>query len=336
MEFAQIGGLDRKASRVGLGTWAIGGWLWGGTDERQSIDTIHAALDAGLNLIDTAPVYGFGRSEEIVGKALQEHGRREDVVLATKAGMDWSDDGERVWRDASRERIQREIEDSLRRLQVDAIDLYQVHWPDALVPFAETAEALHRLHKDGKIRAIGVSNYSPEQMDAFREAAPLHSCQPPYNLFERQIDHDVLPYCQNEGIALLTYGALCRGLLSGKMMADSEFTGDDLRQFDPKFQSPRYQQYLEAVAQLDRFAQDYAGKRVIHLAARWILDRGVEVALWGGRRPEQIGPIDDVMNWSLEADALAEVDRILDASIDDPVGPEFMAPPTRDQLETAE
>lgn len=336
MEFAQIGNLDRQASRIGLGTWAIGGWMWGGTDERRSIDTIHAALDRGITLIDTAPVYGFGRSEEIVGKALGEYGPSDDVVLATKLGMAWSDDGERVWRDASQERIQQEVEDSLRRLQVDAIDLYQVHWPDPLVPFEETAEALYQLHRDGKIRAIGVSNYSPEQMDAFREAAPLESCQPPYNLFERQIDDDVLPYCQSEGIALITYGALCRGLLSGKMSTDSEFTGDDLRQFDPKFQSPRYQQYLEAVAQLDRFAQDYAGKRVIHLAARWILDRGVEVALWGGRRPEQIDPVDDVMGWSLDDNALAEIDRILDETVKDPVGPEFMAPPARDQVETAE
>ena len=336
MEFAQIGKLNRKASRIGLGTWAIGGWMWGGTDERRSIDTIRAALERGITLIDTAPVYGFGRSEEIVGKALQEHSASDDVVLATKAGMAWSEDGERVWRDASKARIQQEVEDSLRRLQVEAIDLYQVHWPDPLVPFAETAEALHGLHRDGKIRAIGVSNYSPEQMDAFREAAPLESCQPPYNLFERQIDDDVLPYCQSEGIALLTYGALCRGLLSGRMAPDSQFTGDDLRQFDPKFQAPRYQQYLDAVAQLDRFAQDYAGKRVIHLAARWILDRGVEVALWGGRRPEQIDPVDDVMGWSLDDEALAEIDRILAETIQDPVGPEFMAPPTRDQLETAE
>lgn len=335
MEFAQIGNLNLQASRIGLGTWAIGGWMWGGTDERPSIDAIRASLDAGVNLIDTAPVYGFGRSEEIVGKALREHGGRDGVIVATKLGMDWSDDGERVWRDASPERIRREIEASLRRLDIEAIDLYQVHWPDALVPVEETAEALYQLHQDGKIRAIGVCNYAPEQMDAFREAAPLASCQPPYNLFEREIDDDVLPYCQNEGIALLTYGALCRGLLTGKMSADSQFTGDDLRQFDPKFQPPRYEQYLAAVERLDRFAQDYAGKRVIHLAARWLLDRGVEIALWGARRPEQVEPIADVMGWSLDDEALAEIDRILDESIDDPVGPEFMAPPTRDQVETA-
>lgn len=333
MELAQIGTLNRQASRIGLGTWAIGGWLWGGTEERRSIDTVRAALERGISLIDTAPVYGFGRSEEIVGKALQEHGHRDDVILATKAGMNWSDDRERVWRDASKERLQQEVEASLRRLQVEAIDLYQVHWPDPLVPFEETAEALHQLHQEGKIRAIGVSNHSPEQMDTFREGAPLASCQPPYNLFEREIDDGVLPYCHNEGIALLTYGALCRGLLSGKMSPDSQFTGDDLRQVDPKFQPPRYQQYLDAVAQLDRFAQDYAGKRVIHLAARWILDRGVEVALWGGRRPEQIDPIGDVMGWSLDDEAFAEIDRILNETIPEPVGPEFMAPPTRDQTE---
>jgi aryl-alcohol dehydrogenase-like predicted oxidoreductase len=165
--------------------------MWGGTDEKDAIRTIHAALDRGITLIDTAPVYGFGRSEEIVGKALAEGGRRERVLIATKVGLGWNND--KPFRDGSKARIFKEVEDSLRRLQTDVIDLYQVHWPDPNTPIAETAEAMAALHRSGKIRAIGVSNFTPAQMDVFRGVAPLHTAQPPYNLFERAIERDVLP-----------------------------------------------------------------------------------------------------------------------------------------------
>jgi len=319
------------ASRVGLGTWAIGGWMWGGTDERESIDTILSALDRGVTLIDTAPVYGFGRSEEIVGTALDEYGRREDVVLATKAGLDWTEDG--PFRKATPARIRKEITDSLERLQTDYIDLYQVHWPDPLVPLDETAGVLRELRGEGLIRAIGVSNFAPTQMDTFRRAAPVDVCQPPYNLFEREIEDSVLSYCQQEDISLLTYGALCRGLLSGKMSTDRTFEGDDLRNGDPKFQAPRFEQHLTAVDRLDQFARDNYNRRVIELAVRWILDQGVDVALWGARNPDQLDPIENVSGWSLSDEALDEIDRILDETIEDPAGPEFMAPPSRDELD---
>lgn len=234
VEYRAINGLSLKASCIGLGTWAVGGWMWGGTDEGESIRTIRTALDKGINLIDTAPVYGFGRSEEIVGKAVQEHGGRDRVILATKTGVEWRNGG--VSRNASRERILREVDHSLQRLHTDYIDLYQVHWPDPLVPIEETAAAMRELQEAGKIRAIGVSNFSPQQMDRFRAAAPLQSDQAPYNLFEKQIDRDVLPYTREHKISTLVYGALCRGLLSGRMRTDSQFTGDDMRQLDPKFQ----------------------------------------------------------------------------------------------------
>lgn len=320
-----------EASRIGLGTWAIGGWMWGGTDEREAVDTILAAFDRGINVIDTAPVYGFGRAEEIVGKALSEYGKRDEVVVATKAGLDWRDDT--PFRNATPDRIRTEITDSLERLQTDYVDLYQVHWPDPLVPADETASALRELRGEGLIRGIGVSNFDPSKMDTFRRASPLDTCQPPYNLFERNAEKGVLPYCQKEDIGLLTYGALCRGLLSGKMTTDRTFEGDDLRNTDPKFQEPRFEQYLEAVDHLDQFARDSYGRSVIHLAVRWILDQGVDVALWGARTPDQLDPIADVSGWTLTDEDLAEVDRILDAAIDDPVGPEFMAPPSRDELE---
>ncbi len=326
MEFVDIGGTDIRASRIGLGCWAIGGWLWGGSDERESINTIHEALERRINLLDTAAIYGFGRSEEIVGKALAEYGSRDKIILATKAGLDWTTG--KVYRNSTRDRIEREIEDSLKRLKTDYIDMYQIHWPDYDTPIEETAEAMHDLFKDGRIRAIGVSNYSTEQMDVFREAAPLHVSQPPYNLFERGIEDDVFPYCDGNGITMLMYGAICRGLLSGRMKADTKFEGDDIRKADPKFKHPRFGQYLKAVDKLDELAQQNYDKRVIHLAVRWMLDKAdSHIALWGARRPAQLEPIDGILGWSVKEEDFEAIDRILEETITAPVGPEFMAPP---------
>jgi aryl-alcohol dehydrogenase-like predicted oxidoreductase len=322
-ELVNIPGTSLKPSRIALGTWAIGGWMWGGTDEADAIRTIHEAVDRGITLIDTAPVYGFGRSEEIVGKALAEGGRRKRVTIATKVALDWKDG--RPFRNASKARIYKEIEDSLRRLRTDVIDIFQVHWPDPKVPIEETAAAMAELLRAGKIRAIGVSNFSPAQMDAFRKVAPLHTA--PYNLFERAIERDVLPYCRDQNIVTLAYGALCRGLLSGRMTGQTQFTGDDLRKNDPKFQAPRFGQYLAAVERLDRFAQENYGKRVIHLALRWILDgQDSAIALWGARRPDQLAPVAGLSGWHIDSSAMAEIDRILSETIVDAVGPEFMAP----------
>jgi aryl-alcohol dehydrogenase-like predicted oxidoreductase len=331
MEFATVPGTSLEISRVGLGTWAIGGWMWGGTDDEESIATIRAAVERSLNLIDTAPAYGFGRSEEIVGRAIADGGLRSRVVIATKTGLEWHDG--RVFRNASRRRILREVEDSLRRLRTDYIDIYQVHWPDPLVPIEETAGAMQTLFEQGKIRAIGVSNFSVTQIERFRRVAQLHVVQPPYNLFEREIEADLLPYCLQSGLATLTYGALCRGLLSGKLQEDAQFQGDDLRLTDPKFQPPRYAQYLAAVRRLDQFARQRYGKRVIRLAARWVLDQGATSALWGARHPGQLLPIEEVFGWSLDPAGKAEIERILRESIANPVGPEFMAPPSRPEAE---
>jgi len=290
-EYVDIAEARLRVSRVALGTWAMGGWMWGGTDERESIATIRAALDHGINLIDTASAYGFGVSEEIVGKALVYPSVRAQAVIATKVGLEWR--GDEVYRNATRDRIMYEIDESLRRLRTDHIDIYQVHWPDPLVPIEETAEAMHRLYAQGKIRAIGVSNFSVAQMDRFG------------------------------------YGALCRGLLSGRMRANTTFEGDDLRRRDPKFQLPRFTQYLAAVRRLDQLAQERFDRRVIHLAVRWMLDQGISVALWGGRRPDQLLAVLGVAGWSLDAATRARIDRIVSEAITDPVGPEFMAPPPR-------
>ncbi len=327
MEQIEIAGTGMTSSRIALGTWAIGGWMWGGTDEQQSVATIHAALERGITMIDTAPAYGFGRAEEIVGRALAEGGRREKVLIATKVGLNWHDG--KVFRDASPRRIRQEIEDSLRRLRTDRIDLYQVHWPDPSVPIEETGRELNRLLQEGKIRAIGVSNFSAAEMEGFRAVAPLHSVQPPYNLFEREAEAEVLPYAQRHHLTVLAYGALCRGLLSGRMQAGTRFTGDDLRRTDPKFQQPRYGQYLAAVDALAQFAGERYGRSVLALAVRWILDLGETIALWGARRPDQLHPVAEVSGWTLDAAALQEIETILRRHVKDPVGPQFMAPPLK-------
>jgi aryl-alcohol dehydrogenase-like predicted oxidoreductase len=248
-----------------------------------------------------------------------------------QGGLEWKDG--RVFRNASRRRILREVEESLRRLRTDYIDIYQVHWPDPLVSIEETAEAMQELLDQGKIRAIGVSNFSVSQIERFRSIAKLHVVQPPYNLFERDIEAELLPYCRKSDLATLTYGALCRGMLSGKLREDTQFNGDDLRLTDPKFQPPRYARYLAAVRRLDQFAVERYDKRVIHLAVRWILDQGATTALWGARHPGQLQPVDEVFGWSLDTAAKVEIDRILRESIPNPVGPEFMAPPRRPQAE---
>jgi aryl-alcohol dehydrogenase-like predicted oxidoreductase len=328
MEQINIGTAGVTASRVALGTWAIGGWMWGGSDESQAIATIQSAVARGVTLIDTAPVYGFGRSEEIVGRALAEAGLRGKVCLATKAGLAWT--GGKVYRDSRPARLRQEVEDSLRRLRTDVIDLYQVHWPDLETPIAETAACLETLRREGKIKAIGVSNYSPRQMDVFRAAAGLDAVQPPYNLFEREIEADVLPYAAGEAnLVVLCYGSLCRGLLAGKITKDTVFTGDDLRRIDPKFQSDRRAQYLRAVSDLTALAQERFGKSLPALAVRWVLDQGPTIALWGARRPEQLDPVGDIDGWHIDAAARADIDAILTRCIEGPISPAFMAPPEK-------
>jgi len=331
VEYTTINGTNLKSSRIGLGTWAIGGWMWGGTDERESIQTIHAALDKGINLIDTAPVYGFGVSEEIVGKAIEERGHREKVIIATKVGLEWHDGS--VSRNSSPDRIRKEVQDSLRRLRTDYIDIYQVHWPDLAVPIEETARTMQDLFREGLIRAIGVSNYSTEQMNRFMSVSELHTVQSPYNLFERQIDRDVLPYVREKNLSVFAYGPLCRGLLTGTMQPDTKFTGDDLRQSDPKFQPPRFAQYLNAVQQLDDLVQKRYGKHVIDLAVRWVLDQPeITAALWGARHPAEREGVAGALDWNLGADTRAAINQILRQTIANPIGPEFMAPPVRNTV----
>ncbi|MBS0652394.1 MAG: aldo/keto reductase [Verrucomicrobia bacterium] len=309
MEYTTLPNLNKKASRVGLGTWSIGGWMWGGSDEKDSIATVIKALHEGITFIDTAAVYGFGLSEQIVGKALKQYGNRENVIISTKFGLSWRSK-EDVYRDSSAATVIKECEDSLRRLQLDYIDIYQVHWPDPNTPIAETADTLHKLMKQGKIRAIGVSNFSVEQMEAFRKTAPLHTCQPPFNLFERKAEESQLAYCLKNQIAVLGYGSLCRGLLTGKITQDTVYKGDDLRKNDPKFKDPQLSQYLSAVQQLDRWARSTHQRSVLALAIRWAIDKGVSVALWGARKPEQLDPIRSIWDWKLTDQDMKLIDQM--------------------------
>jgi aryl-alcohol dehydrogenase-like predicted oxidoreductase len=320
---------DVKVSRIGLGTWAIGGLEWGPVPDDAALGTCLRAMERGINLIDTAPIYGHGRAEEIVGKAMRAHGHRDAFFIATKAGLEWLDHG--VFANSTAPRLRQELEDSLRRLGTDYIDLYQVHWPDTRVPIAEAAAVFAEFLREGKVRALGVSNFSAAQMEEFRRVAPLASDQPPYNIFERQIDDSILPWCATNGVAVLTYSSLCRSLLGGRLRRGMRFNPGDIRSADPKFEEPRFSQYITAAERLADFAEGRFGKSIVELAARWVLDRpGVSVALWGARRPDQLDAIAGVMGWKLDAIAMAEIDRIVAESVTDPVGPEYLTPRVRE------
>jgi aryl-alcohol dehydrogenase-like predicted oxidoreductase len=327
METAKVAGVE--VSRIGLGTWAIGGSEWGPVAEDTAIATCLSAVERGINLIDTAPIYGRGRAEEIVCKVMRAHGRRDAFFIATKAGLQWNERG--VFANSTPERLRREIEDSLRRLGTDYIDLYQVHWPDTLVPVAEVAGVLAGFQREGKVRALGVSNFNAAQMQEFRSVVPLASDQPPYNIFERDIDRETLPWCAANGIAVLTYSSLCRSLLGGRMHRGMTFEAGDIRAVDPKFQEPRFDQYITAVERLTELARFRFGKSMAQLAVRWVLDRpGITVALWGAKRPDQLDAAAGVMGWKLDPATMTEIDRIVAEAVTHPVGPEYLTPRVRE------
>jgi aryl-alcohol dehydrogenase-like predicted oxidoreductase len=326
MEKVRFGQTDMDVSVVVLGTWVTGGWMWGGSDERASIRAIHRALDLGINFIDTAPVYGSGKSEEVIGKALRERSNREPVVIATKCGLEWDKEQRNIVRDSTPARIFEEVDASLQRLGVDCIDLYQIHWPDLKTPFAETMAAMQQLRQSGKIRYFGLSNFNREQLETCLETAEVHSLQPPYNLFERDAAKELLPGCVRHGIATLVYGGLCRGLLSGKFTGKESFDRGDLRRADPKFKPDRFKQYVNAVDQMKKVAARY-GKSMAQLALRWALQQpGVNAVIAGARTAEQVEDNAGVAGWRISSEDLEKLDKVLAKHIKTPVGPEFMAP----------
>lgn len=330
MEFIKTPFFSDQISRISLGTWALGGALWGGTDEADSIATIVEALKRGINIIDTAPAYGMGVAEDFVGKAIKIFGQRSKFLLSTKTGIQFRPDGT-VVRNLTEAFMLKDFEGSLKRLGTDYVDIYYIHWPDPLVRMEEPAKVMARLHKEGKIRAIGVSNFTPEQCKEFRQIAPIHFAQPPYNIFERNIEEGVLSYCKKEKILLMTYSVLCRGLLSGKMSKHRKFVGDDLRKgLDKKFAPPAFEEYLEAAEKLGKLAQARYGKTLLQLAIRWALDQGADIAIWGARHPDQLQPLDGAFGWHLDEPAKNEIDKILRSCIQHPQDvTTYLGPPTR-------
>ena len=327
MEHRPLGHTGLQTSAIGLGTWVMGGSFWGGAEDRDSLATIRRAIELKITLIDTAPIYGHGRAEALVGQAVQESGQRDRLIIATKVGLEWNPLKTKVWRDSSRTRIGHEIGESLRRLRTDYIDIYQVHWPDRGTPYEETMAALVELKEKGLIRFIGLSNFDVAQTNRCLSVGPVHVMQPPYNLFERKVESDLLPFCREHGVAALAYGPLCRGLLTGKYRGSETFTLGDIRTIDPKFNAPRFVQYVACVDRLRTVAARYH-KTVAQLAVRWCLDQpGVTVALCGARRPDQIEETADVSGWVLSVADRSEIDRIISETVIDPVGPEFMQPP---------
>jgi len=295
MRYQPLGESGIEASVVALGAWAIGGWYWGGTDETQSIDAIHAALDAGINFIDTAPAYGLGRSEAIVGKAIA--GRRDQVVIASKCGIVWhTQEGKphiqqynkQTYRYIGAESIRYEIEESLRRLQTDYIDLYQTHWQDPTTPIEETMGTLLELKEQGKIRAIGVCNATADDMEQYRKLGALASDQERYSMLDRHIEEEQLPYCRNHGIAVLAYSPLEQGLLTGKVTTEREFAEDDWRTEKPGFDMDSRTRINTMLEEDFQPIADRHGLTFAQLAIAWtIAQPGLTHALVGARNVQQ-------------------------------------------------
>ncbi|ESZ19263.1 aldo/keto reductase [Mesorhizobium sp. L48C026A00] len=289
-----IGKSGVVASAVGLGTWAIGGWMWGGTDEAESIAAIQASIDAGVSLIDTAPAYGLGRSEEIVGKAIK--GRRNRAVIASKCGLNWhskkgnhffDQDGTPVNRYLGADGIAYEVEQSLRRLGTDYIDLYITHWQDPTTPIAETMEALERLKSAGKIRAIGASNLNAAELQQYVAAGQLDAIQERYSMLDRDIEQTLLPIARQHQIAALSYSSLALGLLSGAIDPAREFSGDDQRKDNPRFSQANRRKVAALKHALAPVAEVHQASMAQIVIAWTLAQPGITFALCGARNAMQ-------------------------------------------------
>lgn len=299
MELRQLGNSDLHITPVILGAWTFGGWYWGGADDTDSIRAIDAAIHHGINCIDTAPIYGFGHSEEIVGKAIK--GKRNDLIIATKCALRWDkEEGEfffetddnagksvKVFKNLSAASIREECERSLRLLGIDHIDLYQCHWMDSTTPHEETMAELSELQQEGKIREIGVSNYSPEAIRECLQHAKVVSDQPQYNLLQREIEAEVLPTCRQYGLGVLCYSPMCQGLLTGKVTMDRTFDDGDFRADHTWFQPENRKRVLNALDEVKDIAETHK-ITLAQLALSWVAgEPGVTAAIAGARTPKQ-------------------------------------------------
>ncbi|WP_235939935.1 aldo/keto reductase [Salipiger sp. PrR007] len=290
----QIGRSGIEASVIGLGTWAIGGWMWGGTEETASIAAIQTSVDEGVSLIDTAPAYGQGLAEEIVGKALV--GRRDKVVLATKCGLVWHTtkgnrffdyDGQPVHRYLGKDAIIHEVEQSLKRLRTDHIDHYITHWQDPTTPIEETMEALESLKAQGKIRSIGASNTTPADITAYLAAGQLDAVQEEYSMLKRDLEQSLLPLCHEHGVSVLSYSSLALGLLSGKVGPDRVFSGDDQRRDNPRFSQGNRRKIAAFMEEIAPIAEAHDATLAQTVIAWTVQQPGITFSLCGARTAEQ-------------------------------------------------
>lgn len=303
------------APAVALGTWAIGGWMWGGTNEEQSIAAIRAAVDAGTTLIDTAPAYGQGLAEELVGKAIK--GRRGEVVIATKCGLVWHTDkgrhffdydGKPVHRYLGRDAIFYEVEQSLRRLGTDYIDHYITHWQDPTTPIAETMGALEDLKRQGKIRSIGASNVSQDELKAYIAAGSIDAIQEEYSMAKRGLEATLLPLCIEHGVSVLSYSSLSRGLLTGKVGPDRQFSGDDQRRNDPHFSAANRAKVALLMEAIEPIAARH-GATLSQLVIAWTIRQpGITFALCGARNAGQARENAAAAQIELEAGEVRAID----------------------------
>jgi|SRR5579859_1539911 len=312
MQTRQLGKSDLHITPIGFGAWAIGGggyqFGWGSQDDQESIAAIHRALDLGINWIDTAAVYGLGRSEEVVARALK--GRSNRPFVLTKCERVWNESG-KISGSLKTDSLRRELEASLRRLQVDVIDLYQVHWPDPGADIEEGLSALAKFQSEGKIRSIGVSNFNVEQMRRALSVAPITSLQPPYSLLNREIEQEILPFCAEQQIGVIIYSPMSSGLLTGKMTREriEQMPEDDWRKRSRRFQEPQLSQNLQLVELLREIGQRH-GRSPGEVAIAWTLRRPeVTGAIVGGRRPDQVEGIIGAADFRLNDDELSEIEN---------------------------
>lgn len=326
MEYRQLGQTNLHLSAITFGAWAIGGWMWGGTDHKAAVEAIHAALDAGITSIDTAPVYGQGLSEEIVADALKGI-PRDKVQLLTKYGMRWDDSRGTlafkskdnngrdiaVHRYAGKESVIKECEDSLRRLKTDYIDLYQIHWPDVTTPVSETMEAVIRLQEQGKVREAGVCNYTAAQMQEAEATVKLASDQVPYSMVLRDIEQELVPYCLDHHKGILAYSPLQRGVLTGKFSPDHHFAEGDHRPGTP-FYKPENIRRINAFLQKIKPLADEKQATLAQLVIRWTIDQpGITAALVGARNARQAQDNAKAVEIKLSPEEQTRIRKELDA-----------------------
>jgi aryl-alcohol dehydrogenase-like predicted oxidoreductase len=315
----ELGTSGIKASAIGLGTWAMGGWMWGGTDENLAVKAIQASIDEGISLIDTAPAYGLGKSEELVGRAIE--GRRDKVVLSTKCGLVWHaqhgnyffDQADKaVHRFLGKESIIHEVEISLKRLGTDYIDHYITHWQDPTTPVDETMEALSLLKEQGKIRSIGISNVSADDLNAYLAAGTIDAIQECYSMMDRQVEGELLPICQANNVSVLSYSSLALGLLSGKIGPDRQFQGDDLRKDNPRFSIENREKISLLVDEFGQIAERHSAT-IAQLVIAWTISQpGITFALCGARNPEQAIENARAGAISLDADEVKNINTVIE------------------------